>query len=555
MTVKTEKSKTMKIIKAFIILLVITFASCDVDYYDNPNDPTTPPSNAVFNNAVFQIIDDTRDEWFGGGRFTLVTMQYWHQSEYGDEDRYGYRESMREYWEDFYYNLENLRQVIVLNEDPATKEGASAYGNNTAQIACTRIMMAYTFNLMADVWGAIPYWSYGTDDEQFEALKITGEDEILSPAYAPQNKIYTDILNELQAAYQDLEGLPEKATGFTSGDNIYDGDIDKWAKFANSLRLRIALKVREANESLGQQHIDNVLNSGDYFTSNADNAIFTYEAVDKNSAPYYYGWYVGNRSDFAAGNAFVQLLKGENVPDSLGDPITNNPFLGMRDPRLRIFAQDTNQTSYPYGSRAPETDGYIGMPIAENSAEAATFLWESLPGTAIIEQPDYPMVLMEYAEVEFILSELNGWDDEHYRDGVRANMERWNSQDGENDISGEIDTYVSSLPAASEATVMGQKYIALYMQATTAWTEYRRTNAGFPDILVEPGEQYSIYVPSQDSARFDYKFNPISDVDDLPYRMKYPQQEQTLNSDNYKEAVGWLENGDTQRSRLWWDVD
>ena len=544
----------MKIIKAFIILLVITFASCDVDYYDNPNDPTTPPSNAVFNDAVFQIIDDTRSVWFGGGRFTLVTMQYWHQSEYGDEDRYGYRESMREYWEDFYYNLENLRQVIVLNEDPATRDAASAYGHNEAQIACTRIMMSYMFNIMADTWGAIPYWSYGTQDEQFQALRITGEDEILSPAYAPQEKIYADLLSELQGAYQQLNNLPANASGFTSGDNIYDGDIDKWMKFANSLRLRIAMKVREANQSLGQQHIDDVINSGVHFTSNEDNAIFQYETVDKNSAPAYNQWYVGNRSDFAVGNAFIQLLKGENVPDHDGNPLTDNPFLGTQDPRLQIYAQDNNQTSYPYGSRNPDIGDYVGMPIAENSAIAAAFVWESLPGTAIIERPDFEMTLMEYAEVEFILSELNGWDQTHYEDGVRASMEKWNNMDSEHDISGDIDTYIANLPAASETTVLAQKYIALYMEPTTAWSEYRRTNTIFPDILVMPGDQYSVYVPSIDST-FNYQFNPISDVTDLPFRMRYPQQEQTLNADNYQEAVGWLENGDTQRSRLWWDVD
>ena len=536
----------MKIIKAFLILLVISFASCDVDYYENPNDPTTPPTNSVFNDAVKRIMDDTRALFFGGGRFTQVTMQYWHQSEYGDEDRYGYRESMREYWEDFYYNLENLRQVIKLNEDPATKDAASAYGHNDAQIACSRIMMSYVFNIMADVWGPIPYWSYGTDDPQFQALQITGEDEILSPAYAPQDKIYTDILNELQGAYEQLNNLPANATGFTSGDNIYDGDIEKWKKFANSLRLRIALKVREADQALGQQHIDDVLNSGVYFKSNADNAVFQYETSDKNSAPYYYGWYVGNRSDFAVGNAFIQLLKGDTVPDHSGDPLTTNPFAGKRDPRLPIYAQDNNQTSYPYGSRNPEEGNYVGMPIAENSAEAATFVWESLPGTAIIEKPDYPTVLMEYAEVEFILSELNGWDQTHYENGIKASMRRWGVSEAD------ITDYMNGLPAASEATVLAQKYIASYMQATNAWTEYRRTN--FPDILVQPGDDYSIYVPSADTT-FNYTFSPITDVNDLPYRMRYPQQEQTLNADNYQEAVGWLENGDTQNTRLWWDVD
>ena len=90
----------MKVFKTIIVIALLAFTACDVDYYTNPNEPTTPPSSAVFNHAVDQIVTDTRDVWFAG-RFTTVTMQYWQQSEYGDEDRYGYRESMREYWEDF----------------------------------------------------------------------------------------------------------------------------------------------------------------------------------------------------------------------------------------------------------------------------------------------------------------------------------------------------------------------------------------------------------------------------------------------------------------------
>lgn len=544
----------MKITKILILLIVIGITSCEVDYYEDPNEPVETTPNTVFNHAVKQTMDHLNALFFGGGRFSQVTMQYWQQSEYGDEDRYAYRESMREYFEQFYYDLENFRRVIELNTDDETKGEASAYGDNDAQIACARIMMTYLFNEMTNVWGPIPYWSYGgRDNEDFQALNLTGEGEIIYPAYVKEDVIHEDMLNELDEAYEQLEGTD----GFTSGDRIYGGDTDKWQKFANSLRLRIALKIRGADAELADEHIDDVLDTDDdYIKSNEENAIFRYETSDKNSAPYYYGVNVGNRDDFAVGNAFMTLLQGNDIVDLDGNSLTDNPFDGLVDPRIPIFAK-------------PNPDGnYVGMPIAENSAVAGVIEWKSRAGAAIDDKPDFPEVLMEYAEVEFILSELNDWSNDNYKDGVRANMERWNGVDEETDISGEIDDYVDDLPDISGLSeeerkehVLTQKYIALYMQANTAFTEYRRT--GYPQILVMPGFEYGVYDPAEDTIYGDdsgddvepFVFNPIPDLNDLPNRMKYPGYEQTLNGENYEEAVGWLENGNALDSPLWWDVD
>ncbi|MCF8302695.1 MAG: SusD/RagB family nutrient-binding outer membrane lipoprotein [Bacteroidales bacterium] len=523
----------MKLFKSLILITIIAFAACDVDYKANPNEPQTPPTTGLFNNAVKEWMDNTGDVWFAG-RFTLTTMQYWHQSEYGDEDRYAYRESMRETWEDFYYDLENFRKILYYNSNEDTKVEMSAYGANENQIACTRIMMAWAFNLMANTWGDIPYYSFGADKEQFQALSladVTSEEEITQPAYATQEAIFTDILKELDEA---VDQLNENKSGFVAGDNIYGGDVALWKKFANSLRLRIALKIQGVAPNLAQTHLDDA--QGNVFTANADNATFSYEGNATNAAPMYRSWNVDKRSDFAVGTAFVQLLKGETVEDHDGNDITENPFAGMQDPRLPIYAKMNSEGNY------------VGMPIAEGSAEAATFKWESLPGDIIINKPDFDRVLMDYAEVEFILSELNGWDQTHYENGVRASMEYWGVPQAQ------IDDYVNNMPPASEETVLTQKYIALYMNSHVAWMEYRRT--GYPHTLIMPNEAYSVYVPSKDTT-FKWTFTPIPTyiTNDLPSRMEYPQQEYTLNEQNVKDAIDNLGNGDILTSKLWWDVN
>ncbi|WP_372650863.1 SusD/RagB family nutrient-binding outer membrane lipoprotein, partial [Draconibacterium sp.] len=87
----------------------------------------------------------------------------------------------------------------------------------------------------------------------------------------------------------------------------------------------------------------------------------------------------------------------------------------------------------------------------------------------------------------------------------------------------------------------------------TAWMNYRRT--GYPKTLIQPYSEYSVYDPTADTW-LDKVFTPlVEEVDDLPYRMRYPAQEQTLNGANRKVAADALSNGDVIYSKLWWDVN
>ncbi len=444
----------MKTIKYSLLLILIIFSwvACDVDYEDNPNEPTVPPTSSLLNNATKVIMDASRDAWFEG-RFTLTTMQYWAQVNYTEEDRYQYRPELPDTWSTYYRAMENYRLVIKYNTDEATKNDVLAYGPNDGQIAVARVLLAYTFNLMADTFGDIPYYSYGSDNPNFQALNVK---EVLTPVYAQQKDIYLDILNELKEAAAQLAPITGKSI---VGDPIYGGDLGKWKKFANSLRLRIALKLLGTSEkAVAEQHINEAKSAA--FTSNADNAVLTYETNDVNAAPFYRAYI--SRTDFGVAYPFVTLLQGKDLTTTTPKV---NPFNGMLDPRLAIFAD-------------PNGLGNIqGMPYGIQNEETQTFNWESLPGKEILK-PDFSVVLMDYSEVEFILSELNNWDETHYKNAVKASLEKWGVKDG-------ADAFVAALPAATQETVLTQKYISLYMQSHVAWTEYRRT--GYPKFLIMPG--------------------------------------------------------------------
>lgn len=502
----------MKTLRYITLMLVGAFLfSCDVDYFSDPNSPEVAPTSGIMNRVQKQFMDDTRDVWYSGRQMTLW-IQYWNQVNYTEEDRFQYRETVNQAaWNDIYKNAQDLKDIITLNTDEMTKGDMAKFGPNDNQIAAARIMLTFIYLHAVELWGDVPYWSYGSSNESFQAnqLKDNGIDQ---PVYAKQADIYADMLKELDEA----QAMIDVNSIMIEGDNFYGGDAAKWKKFANSLRLRIANRVNGV-VSGAQAHIDGAIAAG-VMESNDDNAGVTYESNAVNGAPMYQGFVVSARQDFAPSYQFVELLKG------------NKGIFGA-DPRLDIYVADN-------------ADGLkLGIPLTESNDIVGKFAWESAPGAAILA-PNFTEYYMEYAEVCFLLSEVNGWDQDWYEKGVRASMERWGV------AAGDIDAFVSSMPAASEEAVMMQKYVALYLQSMEAWSEYRRT--GYPNTLVRPNEPYTYEwsVAGQDTSS-TYTFVPIGGLTDVPARNKYLLNEASINETNVK-AAGSAIGGDAQDTKLIW---
>lgn len=502
--------KTLKYITIFFV--GIFMLACDVEYLSDPNSPEIAPTYGIINRVQKQFMNDTRDEWFSG-RNSLLWVQYWNQVNYTEEDRFQYRENVNLIaWNDIYGHAQDLHDLIALNTDEETAADMERYGPNENQISAARIMLVYVYLHAVELWGDVPYASYGSDNPSFQAnqLKTEGFD---TPAYASQQDIYADMLNELAEAVAAIN------TGeiIIEGDNFYGGDAAQWIKFANSLRLRIANRIKEVYPA-AQSHIDAAI-AGGVMESNADNAGLTFESNAVNGAPMYRAFVVSARTDFAPSFQFVELLKGQRGP------------FDQIDPRLDIFVADN------------ENGDKVGIPLTSANAIVNAFNLESDPGEAILA-PDYTEIYMEYAEVAFILSEVNGWDQDWYEEGVRASMERWGV------AAAEIDAYIAALPPASEETVMTQKYIALYMQPMEAWSEYRRTS--YPNTLIMPNETYDYTFPTADGEETrTYTFSTIGGLSELPERNKYPLNEASVNEASVNAATQAM-GGDTQSTPLWW---
>lgn len=503
--------KTLKYI-ALLFVGVLLFSSCEVDYYSDPNSPEIAPTYGIMNRVQKRLMDDTRDEWFSG-RQMLLWVQYWNQVNYTEEDRFQYRETVNKAaWDDIYKNAQDLQDIITFNTDEDTKGDMAQFGPNVNQIAAARIMLSYVYLQAVELWGDVPYYSYGNDNPSFQANKLK-TDGIATPAYASQEDIYADLLKELDEAQQSI--LTDE--NMIDGDNFFGGDAAQWKKFANSLRLRIANRVKDVYSG-AQAHISGAIAAG-VMESNDDNAGLAYENNAVNGAPMYRAFVVGARTDFAPSMQFVELLQGKRGP------------FGVEDPRLDIFVADNDE-------------GFkVGIPLTDANGTVSKFTHESMPGDAILAA-DYTEYYMEYAEVCFIQSEINNWNQAWYEKGVRASMERWGV------VADDIDAYVAALPAASEETVMMQKYIALYMQPMEAWSEYRRT--GYPNTLVEANTPYQYTWPTADGdMTATYEFKPIGGLTDLPNRNKYLSNEESINKEN-KDAAASSIGGDEQDTPMWW---
>ncbi|MBU4537402.1 MAG: SusD/RagB family nutrient-binding outer membrane lipoprotein [Bacteroidetes bacterium] len=528
-------NKSLKIGKylLFAVIASASMTSCRQDLEKintNPNSTDKPTSFGLFNYANKAFMDNTRDG-FTSGRMTLPWVQYSAQRNYTEEDKYQYRLSVaNSMWTNLYAYAMDYKKIIELNTDPSTATQQSNYGPNANQIAAARIMLANIFITLTDSFGDVPYYSYGTVDPDFQAL----DPKNITPKFASQAKIYADILKELKAA-SDM--IKTDQVVFTNGDVLF-GDGVKLKRFANSLRLRLGVRVKGVVPG-ADVAIQEAIASG-VMQSNDDTVGLTYENTDNNPSPM---WTANlTRNDFAINKTLVELLKGNKGP------------FGKTDPRLFQWAAPlgVTQNQVKAGSYEESTDpaDYAGMPygvptngIAANQSAIGR---SSLFSKNIVKK-NYTEVYMEYAEVEFLLSEVNGWSQTNYEKGVKASMERWGVP------AADITAYLLGLAPASKETVLTQKYLALFGQPYEAWSEYRRT--GYPKTLLLPGQtgSYNTPVTVGGVTSTTYTFNSlITGLTDLPTRFFYPTQVQTLNKANW-EAASTAIGGDKMSSKLIWD--
>ncbi|MBO6585674.1 MAG: SusD/RagB family nutrient-binding outer membrane lipoprotein [Gracilimonas sp.] len=458
--------------KLFIPITLIAFAifsSCDLVEFNNINNNPNQPSDA----AAPQLIANAMLSLPGlsSSPNAQYMAQYLAETQYVDASLYP--EGGTSFYGWYQGPLVNLKTA----EEVATTEN---------QKAVARILKAYIFWNVTDRWGDIPY---------SEALQGTEE---FTPVYDTQESIYEDLFAELKAAADQID-----ESGSLSNDIIYEGDMGKWVKFSNSLRLLMALRLSEVNASLAETEFNDALNDG-VFTSNEDNFLFQHLA-DANNQNYWYGQIVDPpiREWWALTVSLVDLM---------------NPY---NDPRLPV-----------YGNEVRNGGGYAGLQFGEEDSIGTEDF--SLLGSDIYAQ-DAPVYLVTYAEVLFARAEaaaLN-WTTEdpatNYNDAIENSIAQWTG-DASQATAYLAQPDITFDPGNAVEQISTQRYIHLFMHGYQAWAEWRRT--GYPDNLVQPNGNA------------------------VPLRQSYTSDEALNNTENYEEAIQRQFGGENSiYGRLWWDQD
>lgn len=396
--------------------------------------------------------------------------------------------------------------------------------------ALAKLFRIAIMHRVTDSYGPIPYTQI-----------MENKTESLEVAYDTQEQVYTQMfaeMDEVIAAFKDNLTLPSDA--FARYDAVYYGNVSQWLKFANSLKLRMAMRLSYVDEATAKSKAAEAI-AEEVIEANADNA--SMHTTDNRTTLIYNDW-----GDHRIGADIINYMNGYNDPR-----------------REKMF------TTVKLVEDGQEVQGYAGIRIGINVTSKSTAI--SSYSNMLVTSTD-PYLWMNAAEVTFLRAEYElRWGSAEtakslYEQAIRLSFE-------ERGASG-ADTYVAdatSQPAAYKdplnqhsvgtpqstitiawetgtgedvkernlERIITQKWIAIFPLGTEAWTEHRRT--GYPRLLPVVVNNSGGAVDSEKGAR----------------RLPYPVEEYTENLVNLQDAVSKLNSeafegsGDNMGTRVWWD--
>jgi hypothetical protein len=478
--------KSLFLIVGLAVLMVASSCKKELERINvNPNAVEQPQPSYLLTGAIKTACDAYWNVGAAQGSGTPANLfvQYWAAIQYTDQDRYIFSNNdFSGLWTTCYSgSIVNLDKVIDLAGDNSNYKGVAL------------ILRSWVYCLLTDVFGDIPY---------AESIQIQ---QNVNPAYDTQKEVYEGILNDLDTA----ETLLDPNGPAVEGDIIYGGDINLWKKFDNSLRLRIALRIADADPAKAKA-VTSALEAagGNYISSNTGTAELKYLNTPPNDNPL--AELFLTRDDYRISKTVVDEL------------------FQLQDPRLPIYAAPTQD---------PTSQTYVGVPngLLVGDASALGFTKTSKPGSYFLS-PQAPAVIMSYAEVLFDRAEAaaRGFTKEDaaslYRQAITASMRQYGIDQAA------IDKYLGQPavqydPGHFKKSIGVQKWIALFGEGLEAFAEWRRLD-------------YPALKPA------------VAGVlnGEMPLRFIYPGTEQSLNKGGYGEAIK-NQGPDLLTTRLWFDVN
>jgi len=508
----------MKIIRivgiaAVLAVFLFIFDSCTKNF----EDINTDPNNAGLDKAApdmlltsaIESMTDRVQEIFLGEEMGNCWVQHQAKVQYTDEDRYIYRISVVNItWASFYgasgMDVQTLYNTAVLKQN-----------DNYKGVAL--VLKVYITSVITDLHGPVPY------SQAWAGIANT------LAAYDSQESIYRDMIAKLDTA-NTLLTVDGAAIG---GDILFNNDIAKWKKFANSLRLRLVLRMSGRDEAFATEQMTKIMaDAATYpiFESNADNAALQYLGSAPNNNPI---------------NENRKTRDDHRVSKTIIDQMWwNSPNV---DWRLAIYANpDANGEWYglPNGLTSSQAAGYNGNGLKYTCKLGDYFTAATAPG-----------MLMSYAELQFILAEaafknyIPGDAEAYYYGGIYGSYNQFGDAlvaAVDNNIGLPSPSWTADSLAADfiakdnfawDASIAmeligNQKWVACFDQGLQAWFEWRRIG-------------YPVLTPA------------VAGMNDgkIPVRVPYPTDEAARNPSSLAAGVTLLGGPDDLNTRVWWDMN
>jgi len=415
-------------------------------------------------------------------------------------------------WERGYRNvIKELVDVLVQSKDVPARQ--NLYN-------MTRIWRAYTFMLLTDAYGDVPYKEAGKSYLE----------RIITPVYDTQESIYTDLMNELETASAALDATKPRVTS----DVLYAGDITKWKRLGYSLLLRAGMRLSKTNPTKAAEVVAKAV-AGGVLQTNDDNAVLRHTATFQNPVGAQLN---GGQADFFyLAEDFVTYLK-----------TNNDPRLGAIAVRY-VGAKSTTDQREALANRA--TAVQIGMPLGfDNTNVSAADTKDKLASLYEYSQLDRtrmasaqsPTFFVTYAQTQLLLAEAvtrkwtTGTAATLFTNGTRAHMQQLALYGASTAIAdAAITTYTQANPliAGKEIEQINIQYwVASFLNGPEVWANFRRS--GFPVLTPNPF--------------------PGSDLKTEAFirRLPYTDAELNVNKTNVQAAIT-RQGPDLLDTRVWWD--
>ena len=460
----------MKKIAFYVIMVATIMVGCTKDFEEINTDVTRPdPSKADANSLYGGAVSNGLMRAFEFQRVQALYTDLYGQhfatsAVYFPTDRYGYNTTWLEAgWNTFYpRDINNL--VTIINSTSATAD----------QKAIARIWKVFLFSRYVDLYGDIPYFNAAMPSKP--------------QVFDAQKDIYYDFFKELDEAHTTLTASTA-TSAYNNQDPIYGASqgthIALWKKFANSLRLRLAIRINKRDAAKAKTEGEKAIAQGT-FIANTDNALSRVSATAPNPLNQISGF-----NEFRMSASMESLL------------------VGYTDPRLPEYF---SVVTFPAAAATKPYNGVANglLPAQLTGANSNAQLSNIGPRFLGINQPTNPIIVLTYAEVCFNKAEaaLIGWNvgtntaEQWYNLGIEASLRQFGIStaatitayqtsvstpvvpDGLSRAISTLPVKYSAVSAEALEQINLQKWLAVFPDGFEAWANFRRS--GFPQLYPVP---------------------------------------------------------------------